>query len=77
MCTYCNPDKPTRQKTKELKVKTFLEENNYKFNYNKKCNLDKSCQTYYPDFLKGTFFLVIECDEDAHKTYPVECEKNT
>ena len=77
MCSYCNPDKPTRQKTKELKLKTFLEENNYQFIYNKKCNVNKSCQTYYPDFLIdcNTFFLIIECDEDAHKSYDCKCEK--
>ena len=28
-CSYCNPDKPTIQKTKENRVKKFLEENNY------------------------------------------------
>jgi hypothetical protein len=77
LCSYCNPDKPSRQKTKELKVKTFLEENNYKFIHNKKCNLDNSCQTYFPDFLIdcNTFFLIIECDEDAHSSYPIDCEK--
>jgi hypothetical protein len=77
LCSYCNPDKPTRQKTKEIRVKTFLEENNYKFIYNKKCNLDNSCQTYYPDFLIdcNTFFLIIECDEDAHNNYDKDCEK--
>ena len=77
LCSYCNPDKPTRQKTKEMRVKTFLEECNYDFIHNRKCNLDGSCQTYYPDFLIdcNTFFLVIECDEDAHKSYPIDCEK--
>jgi hypothetical protein len=77
LCSYCNPDKPTRQKTKELRIKTFLEENNYIFIYNKKCNINSSCQTYFPDFLIDckTFFLIIECDEDAHKTYPIKCEK--
>lgn len=77
LCSYCNPDKPIRQKTKELKVKTFLEEQGYKFIHNRKCNLDNSCQTYFPDFLidKGTFFLIIECDEDAHSSYPIDCEK--
>lgn len=77
LCSYCNPDKPKRQKTKEIRVKTFLEENNYTFVYNKKCNLDNSCQTYYPDFLIdcNTFLLIIECDEDGHKNYDKFCEK--
>jgi hypothetical protein len=77
LCSYCNPEKSKRQKTKEIRVKTFLEENNYKFTYNKKCNLDGSCQTYFPDFLIdcNKFFLILECDEYAHKTYDKECEK--
>lgn len=77
MCSYCNPDTSTKQKTKEMAVKTFLEENHYIFIYNKKCNLDKSCQTYYPDFLIdcNNFFVIIECDEDGHKTYDKNCEK--
>jgi|FrelakmetLWP11LW_1041352.scaffolds.fasta_scaffold00612_5 hypothetical protein len=77
LCSYCNPDKATRQKTKEMAVKTFLEENNYTFIYNKKCNLDKSCQTYYPDFLIdcNTFFVIVECDEGGHKSYYYTCER--
>ena len=77
LCSYCNPLKPTRQKTKEMRVKTFLEECKYDFIHNRKCNLDGSCQTYYPDFLIdcNTFFLIIECDEDAHRSYPINCEK--
>ena len=77
LCSYCNPDKATRQKTKEMAVKTFLEECNYTFIYNKKCNLDKSCQTYYPDFVIdcNNFFVIIECDEYGHKNYDKSCEK--
>ena len=77
LCSYCNPEKTKRQKTKKIKLKTFLENNNYKFIYNKKCNINNSCQTYYPDFLidNGTFFLIIECDEDAHKSYDYNCER--
>jgi hypothetical protein len=77
LCSYCNPDKSKHQKTKEMRVKTFLEENNYKFIHNKKCNLDNSCQTYYPDFIIdcNRFFLIIECDENAHSSYDADCEK--
>ena len=77
LCSYCNPNKSIIQKTKELKLKLFLEENNYKFDYNKKCNIDKSCQTYFPDFVidRNTFFLIIECDENYHKYYDQSCEK--
>ena len=51
---------------------------NYKFVYNKKCNLDNSCQTYFPDFLIdcNTFFLIISldgtCDEFAHSGYDTQ-----
>jgi hypothetical protein len=77
LCSYCNPDKATRQKTKEIAVKTFLEENNYTFIYNKKCNLDNSCQTYFPDFIIdcNKFFVILECDEDGHKRYDYNCER--
>lgn len=77
LCSYCNPNKTKYRKTKEIQVKTFLEENNYKFEYNKKCNLNNSCQTYYPDFLidNNSFFIIIECDEEAHKSYDINCEK--
>jgi len=78
LCSYCNPNKKTKRlKTKELKVKTFLEEQGYKFIYNKKCNIDKSCQTYFPDFMIdcNSFFIIIECDEDAHSSYDPECER--
>lgn len=78
LCSYCNPNKKTKRlKTKELKVKTFLEEQGYKFIYNKKCNIDKSCQTYFPDFMIdcNSFFIIIECDEDAHSGYDLKCER--
>ncbi len=77
LCSYCNPEKVTYIKTKELQLKSFLEQQNYKFYYNKKCNINNLCQTYFPDFLIdcNTFFLIIECDEYAHKNYPIQCEK--
>ena len=79
MCSYYNPDKSKRQKTKENQVKIFLEKCNYTFTYNKKCNLNRTCQTYFPDFLIDcdTFFLIIflECDENAHSGYDIKCEK--
>ena len=77
LCSYCNPDKATKQKTKEMAVKTFLEENNYTFIHNKKCNLNDICQTYFPDFVIdcNTFFVILECDEYAHKSYEYDCER--
>lgn len=77
LCSYCNPEKKKRQKTKELKLKTWIDEHYTDFIYNKKVNKNSTCQTYYPDFLKdcGRFFLIIECDENAHKNYPASCER--
>ena len=77
LCSYCNPESSKKQKTKENRVKQFLEEHNYTFVYNKKCNLNSTCQKYFPDFLIdcNTFFLIIECDEDSHSSYPIDCEK--
>lgn len=75
LCNYCNPDKSTRQKTKELQLKKFLIDNEYKFEYNIYCNYDD--KRYFPDFKIdcNTFFLIIECDEYAHRTYDKNDEK--
>jgi hypothetical protein len=77
LCSYCETNKPSRQKTKEIKLKKWIDDNYQGFVYNKKVNMNETCQTYYPDFLKdcNTFFLVIECDENSHKNYPHTCEK--
>lgn len=77
LCSYCNTNKSKRQKTKEINVKNFLNNNNYTFKYNTKCNINNTCQTYYPDFLIdcNTFFIIIECDENSHKNYDKLCEK--
>ena len=77
LCSYCNPEKKKRQKTKELKLKTWIDTHYSEFIYNKKVNMNSTCQLYYPDFLKdcGTFFLIIECDENAHSSYPPSCER--
>jgi hypothetical protein len=74
LCSYCNPHKPTRQKTKELKLKNFLKENNYNFDYNKCCTYNE--KKYYPDFIIkcNSFILIIECDEYAHTNYNKESE---
>jgi hypothetical protein len=77
LCSYCNPDKITRQKSKELQLKTFFEVQGYVFIYNKKCNISNTCQTYYPDFVFDClkFFLIIECDERGHSHYSKQCER--
>lgn len=77
LCVVCDPNRIAGQKTKELTLKTWLENNNYEFIHNKKCNLNNTCKTYYPDFLIdcNTFFLIIECDEYYHSSYPYDCER--
>lgn len=71
LCSYCNPNITVREKTKELKIKTFLEEHNYEFEYNIYCTYQE--KGYFPDFkiksTNGNFWIIIECDEKAHKTY--------
>ncbi len=75
LCSYCSPNSSKRQKTKELQLKNYLEKY-YQLIHNKKVNLDNSCQTYFPDFLIdcNSFFICIECDENAHKSYNKNCE---
>ncbi len=77
LCSYCKPESSKRQQTRELRVKQFLETNNYNFIHDKRINLNGSCQSYRPDFLfdQGRFFINLECDEDAHKSYPYDCER--
>lgn len=82
LCSYCNPDKPDFIKKREVELKTFLEENNYQFEYNKFCKYQD--KWYYPDFkiksTNGNFWIIIECDERAHKDYEkndeIERQKN-
>jgi hypothetical protein len=77
LCGYCNQDKPKKEKTKEKTLKKWIDENYTDFVYNKKVNMDSSCRTHFPDFLKDcrTFFLIVECDEFAHKNYEFSCER--
>jgi hypothetical protein len=76
LCKYCNPIQNKKQKTRENRVKQLLEENNYIFIYDKSVRNNDCCFRYRPDFLFdcGTYFLVLECDEDAHSSYDKECE---
>lgn len=73
LCSYCNKSK--YQKKKEIQLKTFLENYEYKFQYNQYINyLGKK---YYTDFIIkcNNFLLIIECDEYAHKSYDKNNEK--
>ncbi len=74
-CSYCNPNKSVRFKTKELVIKSLLESNNIKFVHDKQITND-CCLKYRPDFLIdcNTYYIVLEVDEDAHSQYDKECE---
>ena len=76
LCSYCSPITNKRLKTKEMKVKKFLEKY-YNITYNKNCRLNDTCNIYYPDFLIecNSYFIVIECDEYAHNSYDYSCER--
>jgi len=75
LCSYCNPDKPDFIKKREVELKLFLKENNYEFEYNKICRYQD--KWYYPDFkIKcENYWIIIECDEKAHRDYDKEDEK--
>jgi hypothetical protein len=53
----------------------FLVNNNFHFIHDKMITND-CCLKYRPDFLFdcGKYFLVLECDEDAHSQYDRQCE---
>jgi len=77
-CTRCSaylfPDKPSRFKTRELKLKEYLLET-----YPDKTIVhDKrvECHLYRPDFVfdMGSHTVVIELDENQHKTYDTSCD---
>lgn len=78
-CTKCyyfhNPDKAP--KFKENKIYKFLTENfkDIKILYNKQVKGDGKCLKIRPDFLINFnhHSLIIECDENQHRYYPIEC----
>ncbi len=75
LCSYCNPIKSVRIKTKELTIKSLLESNNIKFIHDKQIS-NECCLKYRPDFLIdcNTYYIVLEVDEDAHSHYDKDCE---
>lgn len=75
LCSYCNPIKSSYTKTKENRVKELLEQHNIKFINNKTFEND-CCLKYRPDFIVdcNTYYIILECDEDAHNSYDKECE---
>ena len=79
-CSYCS-EQPACQKQKESTVHLILKENfpDYRFTWNCAFPQDISCALakYRPDFSfdRGSYYLIVECDEDAHRQYDVSCER--
>jgi molybdenum cofactor biosynthesis enzyme MoaA len=75
LCSYCNPDKSKNRKSKENRVRDLLTEHNIQFIQDKVIEND-CCLKYRPDFLIdcGTYYIILECDENAHAQYEQECE---
>lgn len=57
-------------------IKTLLEANNLKFINDKKVKY--RCYQQRPDFVInfGLFAIIIECNENQHKSYACECEQS-
>jgi hypothetical protein len=75
LCSYCNPVKSNRIKTKENEVKELFELNNIEFIHDKQIS-NKCCYKYRPDFVIDClyYYLIVEVDEYAHDSYDKECE---
>jgi hypothetical protein len=74
LCEYCKPSSSLRQKTKEMMVVNYLEEEGYKFIHNKSVGF--VCGNYRPDIKIdiGTHFVIVEIDEGQHSQHNEHCE---
>jgi hypothetical protein len=74
LCDYCKPKSTLKQKTREMKVVDYLEENKIEFIHNK--SIGFVCGSYRPDIRidANTHLIIIEIDEDQHKHYDKSCE---
>lgn len=74
-CNFCDPEKDTKIIRKEIVIKNLLNENNYKFTHNNQFPNDCKLK-FRPDFLFqcSGYFLILEVDEFAHRSYETECE---
>ena len=77
LCSYCNPNKKHMYKIKELKLKNWLDNNNFDIIYNKRCKINNN-KYMFPDFVIdcNAFYIIIECDELRHKSYIYNEERN-
>lgn len=58
-----------------MQVKQLLEQHGIPFTHNKQI-VNECCLKYRPDFVIdcGSYFVVLEVDENAHSGYEKECE---
>jgi hypothetical protein len=63
LCSYCNPDKTVRRKTKENRVRDLLLKHNIPFVQDKVVQND-CCVKYRPDFLieYSNYCIIVECE---------------
>nr|SMH63333.1 Hypothetical protein FSTVLC9_298 [Faustovirus] len=73
-CVICR-DAQQFIKVRENRIKAFLDTNLIKYESHDKI-VDTECNKYRPDFVidYGTFYVILEVDEDQHKRYQRECE---
>ena len=77
MCNDCNTYRIRKyEHKKEIEIKQMFDENDIKYDSHDKIVKD-SCLKYRPDFVIDciTHFIVIEVDENQHKSYEQTCEK--
>lgn len=74
-CNDCSLYNMGREKAKEDSIKLLLENNGFKFIHDK--IPDGGCNSYRPDFILdfGLNVVIVECDENQHKSYACECEQ--
>ena len=80
LCAYCDPESHTGQRTKEKALMNVLENyiKDHEFINNRTQSSIRACgdRSFRPDFLLklDTHILMIECDEEYHRSYEVLCE---
>lgn len=77
VCASCDPAVVKKAwHAKEAQVKAFLDDAGVEYESADKMIDNGVCVKYRPDFVVdcGTHMLVIECDENQHKSYDPKCE---
>ena len=78
LCPTCNPEAVARAThAKELQVKALLDLNGLTYVSHDRVVDGGACERYRPDFVfdAGTHMVVLEVDENQHKSYACLCEQ--